>query len=783
MRLKNTLFQYLILVYFIILNSIPLDAQEFNWVSTFNGSDYVEITNLKQDQGGNYYAIGKFDGTVDFDDDPTTSNTLYSSSRSWFLLKLNPLGDLLWVKNFANIDQAFGYNLIVDNNGNVYTAGYFRNTVDFDLNSGSYLLSTTSSSDYDVFLAKYNSTGSLTWVHQVQAPNAQRCDVLSRDSTGAFYLGGSDQASASIWKFSNTGNFLWKKDFVPASSGFLINYVDNITFDSHDNVYLSGFFWTSIDADPNTGIANLTGITNGQNGFLIKLDSAGYHLWSGALSGNIMNIEELLVSKNEEVFVIGSFGTYGTGGVSDLDPGAGVVNILTNNAVDLFVLKLDSAGGYLWVKHTNSGNSTVPTSAMFDHRKDIIITGDIAMFTRFNFNPADSLVGSNGGVFDGFVLKISKNADVKFLGRWSSCDPKFMLLGNGTDIIIAGQYNLNMDFDMSSGVVRAGFTNYEDGFITNLNTCQPDSENVKVWACNSYTLPSGRLSVNADGIYTDTLFTSFGCDSILTMDVSVHHDSSITGVVSIACDVYTSPGNNYAWTSSGTYLDTILSKGGCDSIVRLFLLIRNSDSSRYSINGCGPTPSPSGKFVMNNTGQYLDTITASNGCDSVLRIDFNLINVNTSMGYTGWFFKANASNARFQWIFCENDSVLSGDTMSTYIPFANGGYKVAIFQDGCWDTSACYNIFNADLDDMAIDFAKVYPNPFTNSVTIDFQPGSGNVLLKLSSASGQVLYQEQMIGPTQHTIQFPLDQGVYILELVSDEGLFQKEILVKQSGL
>lgn len=774
--------RFLLFLVFLILFS-HLRAQQFNWVSTFNGAGFVDVTEVKQDQSGNYYAIGKFDGTVDFNNDPIISNTLNSISRSWFILKLDSLGNFMWVKKFEITTNVFDYHILVDKNGEIYTSGYFRISADFDLNAGINVLTTTSSSDYDVFLAKYTSSGSIIWAQSLPATNNQRCYVMNRDSSGAFYLGGGDQASASIWKFSDSGAFLWKKDFNPVSPGILSNYVDDISFDSNNDVYLSGFFWTSIDADPNAGVANITGQTNRQNHFLIKLDSAGSHLWSGSLSSTLMNIKEILVAKNSDLYIIGDFGTYGTGAGSDFDPGPGVTNLIANSVVELFILKLDLMGNFQWVKHTNSGNSTVPVSAIFDQREDIVITGDIAMLTRFNFNPSDSLVISNGGVFDGFLVKVNKNADVKFLGRWSSCDPKFLYKGINNEILVAGQYNQNMDFDLSSAIVRAGFLNYEDGFVTNLSTCQPDSQKIKIWACNNYTVPSGKYTVNSDGVYYDTLNTYYGCDSILVLDVNIHDESEVTRIARIACDEYKSPGNIIPWTSSGTYFDTLASNGGCDSIVRLLLIIKHSDSSAISINGCGSTYSPSGSFVMNTSGYYSDTIVAANGCDSILTINFNLVKVNTSMGYTGTEMRAFANNASFQWIYCDNDSVLTGDTLSTYVPFANGGYKVAVYQYGCWDTSSCYNVYNASLDDLVSDIAKVYPNPFSSFITIDFTTGFGNGRMILSSVAGQVLYQEQLTMPSRHTIQVPLDQGVYILELVSEEGLSKKEVLVKQSGL
>lgn len=93
-----------------------------------------------------------------------------------------------------------------------------------------------------------------------------------------------------------------------------------------------------------------------------------------------------------------------------------------------------------------------------------------------------------------------------------------------------------------------------------------------ICANQSYTLPSGN-TVNTTGIYTDTLFTTFGCDSIIITQLTVHPTSATSVIDSICAGTsYTLPDGSSVNTS-GIYPVTLQNQYGCDSVVTTTLTV------------------------------------------------------------------------------------------------------------------------------------------------------------------------------------------------------------------
>ncbi|WP_170264992.1 FG-GAP repeat protein, partial [Salibacter halophilus] len=174
--------------------------------------------------------------------------------------------------------------------------------------------------------------------------------------------------------------------------------------------------------------------------------------------------------------------------------------------------------------------------------------------------------------------------------------------------------------------------------IIDLTVGSPTSSTFNVSACGSYTVPSGDETYTSSGTYMDTILNASGCDSVMTINVSINQDA-FQIINETACSSYTVPSGDESYTSSGSYLDTIPTVAGCDSVLAINLNILNS-FSQITIDTCNTYTVPSGDETYTSSGTYLDTIPNSAGCDSIITINLtisspsNTISVSSCSSYT-----------------------------------------------------------------------------------------------------------------------------------------------------
>ena len=104
-----------------------------------------------------------------------------------------------------------------------------------------------------------------------------------------------------------------------------------------------------------------------------------------------------------------------------------------------------------------------------------------------------------------------------------------------------------------------------------LSTCPPDSVDVSEIACDSLVWNSQVYT--ASGEYHQTFTNQGGCDSIVTLDLTVNN-SNTGAFTEIACVSY--QWNDSTYTSSGAYEQTFTNVANCDSVVTLNLTITNT---------------------------------------------------------------------------------------------------------------------------------------------------------------------------------------------------------------
>mgnify|MGYP003672612551 FL=1 len=179
---------------------------DFIWARKLGGSSNDRGASIYLDEDKNVYTTGIFRGTVDFNPGTTTFNLSSSGNDDAFISKLDSTGNFIYANKIGGTAQDVASKIKGDIYGNIYLAGYFNGTTDFDPSSSSFNL--TSNGGSDIFISKYNSSGNLEWATS----------------------------------FGSTGNDLARSI-----------YIDKLT-----NIYTSGEFRGSVDFDPGLATFNLS---------------------------------------------------------------------------------------------------------------------------------------------------------------------------------------------------------------------------------------------------------------------------------------------------------------------------------------------------------------------------------------------------------------------------------------------------------------------------------------------------------------------------------------------
>ncbi len=152
--------------------------------------------------------------------------------------------------------------------------------------------------------------------------------------------------------------------------------------------------------------------------------------------------------------------------------------------------------------------------------------------------------------------------------------------------------------------------------------------------CQGQTYTENGFNVNEAGIYTQNLQTVNGCDSIVTLTLNVNPIFN-TELSATICEgqVYTE--NNFNVSEAGVYTQTLTSVNGCDSIVTLTLNVNPIFNTELTATICEGQVYTENNFNISEAGVYTQTLTSVNGCDSIVTLTLNILpSYNTNLTAT-----------------------------------------------------------------------------------------------------------------------------------------------------
>ena len=175
---------------------LKLDPQgNFVWAKQITQSigQHNEVSlSIAIDASGNVFTTGYFTDSTDFDPGPDTYYLYPDANPAVFVSKLDASGNFVWAFKIGGHNSNSGNAIKTDNYGNVYVAGYFYGTGDFDPGTGVFNLSSVALRD--IFVAKYSSTGNFIWakaITRVTGSYYNEAYALAIDGTGNVLVTGS----------------------------------------------------------------------------------------------------------------------------------------------------------------------------------------------------------------------------------------------------------------------------------------------------------------------------------------------------------------------------------------------------------------------------------------------------------------------------------------------------------------------------------------------------------------------------------------------------------------
>ena len=164
----------------------------------------------------------------------------------------------------------------------------------------------------------------------------------------------------------------------------------------------------------------------------------------------------------------------------------------------------------------------------------------------------------------------------------------------------------------------------------NVNAVEnPWGDRIVKFQFSSNAVEFDEISLNGNldysGIPFQVLTTNAGCDSTIILDLSFYSNSSVTDLIE-ACDSYTWIDGNTYTSSNNTATYTLINSVGCDSIISLDLTINESSTGTDTQTAVDSYTWIDGiTYTMsNNTATYI--LTNNNNCDSVVFLNLTIKN-------------------------------------------------------------------------------------------------------------------------------------------------------------
>jgi hypothetical protein len=498
------------------------------------------------------------------------------------------------VKAVGGISQDIGYFSVTDEDGNTFIAGTFQDTADFDPGVDVYHL--ISKGIQDIFILKLDQSGDLIWAGSIGGYEEEGLEGLSLGISGGIYL---------------TGNFEGTIDIDP----------------SPDSLYKTSagsddFFVMNIDTDGNLSWAHTFGSRWNDFAEWITIDQYGNVYVTGWLY-----IDEV-----------------------DYDPGIGEFLLKSNGLYDVFILKLDAEGNFLWAQNIGGIGYEEGRLITVDKRGNIYISGDFYGTGEFDPGPNVYELTSVGDA-DIFIEKLDSNGQFQWvvsIGNAETNFPSELIVNDKGNIYLASSFTDSIDLDPGPGIKYHYAKGRRDIAVIQLDTIGSLKWSIAYGGVESESLSQMLIgndqhlfltgvfqdSVDFDASPSEQYLFSPGQDIyILELDsmgnfvnVDAIGGEGIEGSASIYIsdldEIYiTGSFNDTSDFDPGACIAEISSTGDFD-VFALKIVDCEPSTSNLMISAC--TQYTFNGYLLSDSGIYEDTVCSATGCDSVIILDLTI---------------------------------------------------------------------------------------------------------------------------------------------------------------
>ncbi len=800
-------------------------AQSIDLAKYLTGPDNSSPYDMTIAPNGDMIFVGAIVDSVDFD--PGSGETILVGSESPtgtspYICRYDASGNLLWayVWEISIFNSDFVLMTDLFSNGDILVGMHeCCDFEDLDPTEGTYYFNSLDGSN---FFIRLNADGEFISVIDVD-PNFPGPKQMIIGEDGQLYLSGFGYgglyAYGMIGKFDpTTGAPIWVKSFGAAGGD---TSAPDIAIDANGNIIAAGSTdANTIDLNPGVG-TNMVTTSGGYDGYIIKLDNDGNHIWSGIVGGtqNDYNIA-VDVDDDGNIYTTGYF--YSP--TCDLDPLDAVqsYNQMTLEWSDMFVTKMDPLGVIQFIHHFGSdynlggSNNERGIDILVDSMHDkYYVSGTIqghvdldASAVQFNMDYMfTAFVGSYQ--LDGNLEMVRTFGDYNTSGFSLRQDEIGQVYGFGTS-------SNNLKFYTTSGVVTTLDNEANGLYFFRMSDCaeplptsvvlSPDplvacyGEEVTLTATpiNGGTNPTYTWYYdNGTGIYvlqgetennitfepnfletviTCSIISSEGCASqIPTARDSVEYIFSEQTNPSIYLDVsefWLCPNDSVVFTA-------VVSEAG------------NSPAYQWLLDG---VPIPGGNastqtIYYESDDMDITCLLMASGCPNVDTLSTNPFTVsffefpNVAINQNGNTLSGVYTlNNTYQWANCDPFYTISSGNTINFSPGVSGTYALIVNTLWCADTSECYDFtFISDVSELNYFGLTISPNPTDGWVQLNCTSSTtSNMNLTVYNALGSIVHTQKMLGSQKQSVNLSaFEKGVYYMKLENEYGMSVEQVVLR----